>query len=96
MNVRIDIVERILKGADIEGLFELGAPQDEYSQEAKLIVEALRTLEQPEAEEYAVLEIIRQIWVKMFGPFSNEQLSKRECKFRCVASQIVSNCTRTQ
>jgi hypothetical protein len=85
--VNVDQIRDILNQEDIEGLLRLGAPNDEYETEAKMIAEALA--EQKElADEDRLSALVRVVWIKAFSPFSEAALSKRAPAFSRVAKNL--------
>ncbi|PYV31523.1 MAG: hypothetical protein DMG22_16410 [Acidobacteria bacterium] len=86
-------VQSALDREDMEGLLALGAPADEYEPEAQLVADAINILSEdacrvpPTASQ--LLESLRQVWQRMFGPFSQQDLAKREPALRRVAADIV-------
>lgn len=80
-------IREILNRQDVEGFLALGAPEDEYQSEAKLILRAIESGEvRPRKEE--LCELLANIWERMFGPFAEEEIKKREAAFRRIASQL--------
>jgi hypothetical protein len=77
-------IREILNREDIEGLLGLGAPADEYSTEAELISQAIEN-GQVELHEEKLNELLRETWQKMFGPFSEEEINKRQSALERVA-----------
>jgi hypothetical protein len=90
MTVDPAIVHAALKAEDIEGLLKLGAPSDEYSREAQSISLALNRLAAATVTEEELVDIFREVWVRSFGPFSEEQLRTRFPAFR-QASRLILN-----
>ncbi len=87
MKVNTSIVLSILDREDIEGLIERGAPSDEYTDEARLIAEGLEAMpDRTDLEQ--VVAVVSQVWNRMFGPFSEEQLKRREPALRSIARGI--------
>jgi len=82
-------IREILNREDIEGLLEIGAPADEYSIEAELISQAIEN-GQVELQNEKLYELLREIWHKMFGPFSEEEIKKRQSAFERVARQLAA------
>ena len=83
MEITKKIVQQVLNDEDIEGLLELGAPEDEYCYEAEAISSRLR---ETEVNEDAATEIIRSVWSKAFGPFTE----LRSEAYRRTAQRILS------
>ena len=84
-------IREILNREDIEGLLELGAPADEYSTEAELISQAIEN-GQVEPQEEKLNKLLREIWQKMFGPFSEGEIKKRQSALERVARQLAAMC----
>ena len=59
-------IRRCLLKHDLEGLIRLGAPRDEYNNEAKLIWDAL----DPDMKAPALVELIRDVFHKQFDGLS--------------------------
>lgn len=89
MIVSIKDIESVLIKEDIEGLLELGAPIDEYLDEAKKISEGMSRLNTLQASEEVIYILIRDIWQDSFGPFSDSELRKRDTAFRNVVRYII-------
>jgi len=89
---RLQLIDELLRTHDIEGLIEIGAPEDEYNSEAKMIAERIGTAEWrvcPQKLSLAqIKEIIRNVWVEMFG-LDEEVLGKREDAFEEIAKRLV-------
>jgi hypothetical protein len=85
-------IREILNREDIEGFLALGAPSDEYEREVELICRAVRastcTWSPSPVPTEAVKEIVSRIWSARFGPFSDEDLAKRESALERVATKI--------
>lgn len=89
MKIMPNDVREVLNAADVEGLLRLGAPNDEYMSEAQMISEVIAQLDESELSQERIEEIVRNVWAKMFGPFSEEQISKRGAVFSHVAREIL-------
>jgi hypothetical protein len=83
----VEQIKEILNREDIEGLLRLGAPNDEYETEAKMIAEALAK-QKGVADENSLSALVRAVWVKAFSPFSEDALSKRAPGFGRVARSL--------
>ncbi len=70
MNISQRNAQETLNVGDIEGLIQLGTPDDEYSHEAECITAALAWIEESDITEGKLTEVIRRVWVTSFGPFS--------------------------
>ena len=89
MKVTTSDIQRILNAEDIEGLLELGAPPDEYSQEAETIAATLRQDTRVVISEESLTTIILDAWARWFGPLSDDDLRRRSPAFRNVARRIL-------
>jgi len=82
----------ILDEEDIEGLRALGAPADEYEAEAELLCQLIEAKTESRNEcpitEQELCSGVRQVWDRMFGPFSKEDLHQREPGFKKIASKL--------
>jgi hypothetical protein len=88
VNVGAEIVKAILDAEDLEGLLRIGAPSDEYDNEARMIAERLSLLgPQPTVEQVAA--IVTAVVAQMFGPLSREQLNRRQAVHRRVAQRLL-------
>jgi hypothetical protein len=77
---------------DIEGLLAMGCPADEYDSEAAMIDNRIAELEWNKEAGPArpqVEQIVAEVWNEMFGPFSDEDLQKRQSAFASVALKIM-------
>jgi hypothetical protein len=90
MTITQTTVQETLNSEDIEGLFELGAPGDEYSHEAEGITAALTDISENELTEDKLASVVRGVWIRSFGPFSEMDIEKRSHAFRQVAHRILS------
>lgn len=85
-------IKRALDETDIEGLLQLGCPNDEYNGEASLIEDGIC-----KATDFGKLplhvreavKIIAQIWDQKFGPFDQAEKDKRRPHYEKVAAKIV-------
>lgn len=91
MTALLKIIEEILNREDVEGLVGLGAPEDEYHAEAELIGQAIEN-GQVKLQEEELNELLRGIWQKMFGPFSEEEMKQRQPALERVARQLAGVC----
>jgi len=64
-------IRKALLKHDLEGLIKLGAPKDEYNQEAKLIWEQVS----PDLKPHELSEIIRDVFHKQFAGLSTYDYS---------------------
>ena len=91
MSTRLQLIDELLRRHDIEGLINIGAPENEYNTEAKMIADRIGTAEwrvQPQKLSVAqIKEIIRDVWTEMFG-LDEEDLGKRENAFEQIAKRL--------
>jgi hypothetical protein len=93
MTNSLDLVQSILNHEDVEGFLTLGAPEDEYSSEARMIWEAIeRGQARPREEE--LNELLRRMWQETFGPFSDEEIEKRYPALRRIAKRLAEALTK--
>jgi hypothetical protein len=90
MIVTESTLNEALKFEDIESLIEAGAPDDEYTPEARSIVQALAMIDEREIAEENLAGVIRSVWSRSFGPFSEEDLEMRMPAFRKAAHRIMA------
>lgn len=87
-------IQEILSQEDIEGLLALGAPRDEYEREAQLIYRAITdfgpTAHGGDTARDAVKSILRAVWSERFGPFSEDDLARRDPAFERAATRIAA------
>lgn len=82
-------VLRILTQEDIEGLLVAGAPADEYETEAQMIAAALGRVRRSDLILDDVTTIVTDVCSRMFGPFDDEQLRRRQPIYRRVAQRLL-------
>jgi hypothetical protein len=90
MTVTPEVIREVLNSVDIEGLLQVGAPADEYESEAQMIATAISQTSESDLTEERLLHVIRRVWTEMFGPFSDEEIKKRDAVFLQVARQILA------
>lgn len=87
-------IKALLDREDIEGLLALGSPHDEYDGEASLleseIGKATAFGQKPIAAKQ-VEEMLARIWNDQFGPFSEQDMKKRESAFASVARRLAES-----
>jgi hypothetical protein len=91
MAINGSTVNDALKSEDVKSLIEFGAPDYEYSSEARDIVQALAKIDESEISEGVLAEIIRSVWSRSFGPFSDVDLDARSPAFRQIAHQVLTS-----
>ena len=78
-------IKSVLDHEDIEGLFALQCPPDEYDGEASLIESAVAKATNFGKQKIgveAVEAIINDVWNSQFGPFDPEDLNRRRSEAR--------------
>ncbi len=89
MTISLEDIENILREEDIEGLIETGAPQDEYSSEARTIGEAINEMSGEELSGDTLMSIISLIWSESFN-LSEEDIALRLPSIRSTTNKILS------
>jgi hypothetical protein len=89
MKIDESTVDEALRLEDIESLFQHGAPGDEYSHEARTIASEINLIGEGGLTEERLAEVIRAVWNRSFGPFSNDEIHARMSAFRQVAHRII-------
>ena len=84
-------IEAILQFEDIEGFLALGAPSNEYHDEASEIQAALERLDTHEVTHDRVAVLVMETWERAFGPFSEEDRENRKSVLERVVHGILSN-----
>ncbi len=88
----LNIIRDVLNREDVEGLLALGAPEDEYDAEAELIRQAIQDGQlKPGKEE--LMELLKRIWQQMFGPFSEEEMSRRQAALERLSKRLAEACS---
>lgn len=90
MQIDINYINNLLVSEDIEGLIELGAPEDEYIQEAEDIHFAIDKLGEPERTKENILAIISIIWMKNFELNQNDMELRLE-SLENIADNLLNN-----
>ena len=88
MAISLTNIETALQQEDVENLLALGAPADEYLDEAKEIESALLSLTTSQLTEANIAAIISLVWVKHFG-LSSEDIKKRIPAFQQIAQRLL-------
>jgi hypothetical protein len=68
----VEKVMAVLNEVDPEGLLKMGAPDDEYEGEARILLRRMVRYGQPLTAEY-----VRDVWLVMFGSGSGSQTSSK-------------------
>ncbi len=82
------IIDRLLREEDVEGFIAIGAPDNEYSPEAKEIYKGLLSLNANEHTEIRIASLIAGVWEKYFD-LSSEDLQKRSAAFHRIAQGLL-------
>ncbi len=82
-----NIIANILHEEDIEGLIALGAPDDEYDDEAAQIAEAISKLDVAVRTQNNIAAIIALAWARSFD-HSPEAIKLRSAAFTHAAERI--------
>ena len=88
MSITLEKTKTAFKEEDIEGLIELGAPDDEYDSEAEQTLAAVRRLSDDERTKANITSIIALIWAKSFNRGS-EEIAERMPAFENVALKLL-------
>lgn len=88
MNNVLRNIQDVLSREDVEGLLALGAPENEYHTEAELIRQVIES-GRVNLKEEELTELLKRIWQKSFGPFSETELKKRQAALERVAKRLV-------
>ncbi len=89
MTISLADIQNALIAEDVEGLLTLGAPGDEYYNEANDISSALSSIEADQLTQSNIITIISKVWEKYFGPFSPEDINKRTSAFQHIAQRLL-------
>jgi hypothetical protein len=91
MSITESAIAEALISEDIESLFQHGAPENEYTPETRGIVKALALLSKNDITEERLVAIIRAVWSRSFGPFSDDEIEMRTPAIRGVANRILTS-----
>ena len=80
-------IDTAIRHKDIEGLLELGAPQDEYSHVARIIADALADI--TEFTEDNITVVFTQVWAKHFN-LSEHDIELRFPTIRNIAQYLMT------
>jgi len=92
MRISTQLIDSLLRRADIEGLIQLGAPTDEYSSEAQVIALALAELDDSEINAENITAIVSDVWRKSFGLAASD-LEARRSAIDSFAKQLIQSQT---
>ena len=90
-------IKKLLDREDVENLLAVGAPQDEYETEAQMIRDRVVDLQQRQSvapSTQQITDLIRSVWIEMFGPFETDHLNAREPMFLKIATVIRASLER--
>ena len=90
MIVSLAMLERVLQSEDMEGLHALGAPENEYHDEATAIKTALERLDSSQVTRPRVSAVVMDVWARSFGPFSSEDVQKRRLVLQEIVHRILN------
>jgi hypothetical protein len=85
--INYEQINKILQELDIEGLLELGAPEDEYEDEAKQIANEIAAIKK--LNETILVEKIIELWSENFGPFDENDIQNRMREFERLSEEIL-------
>ncbi len=88
MKITTQMLESLLRQADIEGYIKLGAPADEYSSEAEALARAFAELKDEEATVENIAAIITEAWRQSFN-LGEADLGMRRSEIQNFAKTIV-------
>lgn len=91
MKLTTEAINQYLIREDIEGFIELGAPEDEYSDEARLISEKISELENSMRTQENIYRLIQEIWKSKFN-LGDEELVLREDALKRLTMMCVADC----
>jgi hypothetical protein len=89
MDVSLSALKTALQHEDVEGLIELGAPDDEYDSEAQAVLSALQAVPVSEFEQSSLAAIIAVVWAESFGRVE-EEIKLRMPAFLSIANRVLS------
>ena len=89
LHISLEKIKTVLRIADIEGLIESGAPDDEYDSEAEEIMQALSMMEIESLNEEAMLSVIADVWEDYFHLDEN-QIAQAMPYFRDMGQKILA------
>ena len=87
MNITTSQIDEILIKEDIEGLIEIGAPIDEYSDEAAQIFEIISKFEEEDFTEDIIKSAIILVWMQSFN-LDEDAMNLRMDHVKNVAKMI--------
>lgn len=89
MMVSLTALESILRAEDMEGLQAVGAPGDEYNDEAAAMQAALEQLRDDQVTQDNVAEGLMSVWERSFGPFSEDDVRRRQPVLQRLAERVL-------
>jgi hypothetical protein len=90
MDISLETIKLILQHEDVEGLIELGAPDDEYDAEAQAVLSALVAMPTSDLNPASLAAIIAVVWAESFGR-TEEEIKLRMRAFLNIANQLLNN-----
>jgi hypothetical protein len=91
MITRLAQVIELLRTEDIEGLIEIGAPEDEYDSEAEMITDRIHAAESASPSgritKADAIRVIQDVWTEMFS-LDSYGLNRRKDAFEHVAGLL--------
>ncbi|MGO9336568.1 MAG: hypothetical protein ACLPY1_03570 [Terracidiphilus sp.] len=90
MGIALSTIEEALREADIESLIEIGAPDDEYTSEARDIANAVSHIDESRLAEGQLLDVLRSVWARSFD-LAQEDVERRAPAFQQVARRILGD-----
>lgn len=89
MTITQSRIAAALRSEDIEGLFALGVPQDEYDAEARAIFYAIQALPDGHRNEAEIVAILALTWADAFD-LTAADIQQRLSALQRVARKIVA------
>lgn len=89
MTIMKEQIDTLLRNEDIEGILNLGAPDNEYHEEARLITDAVAQLDDDNIKAENVEAIIASIWANRFD-LSAADIARRQTGFQNLARKLIA------
>ena len=89
MIVSLTAMESMLRAEDVEGLRAMGAPEDEYNDEAAAMQAALEQIRDDQVTSDSVAGGLMSVWEHAFGPFSEDDLRRRQPVLQRLVEQVL-------
>jgi len=87
--ITLDMIKRELRQEDIEGLIEMGAPDDEYDSEAQAFFDAVTDLSQDERTEMNLAAAVSLVWSRFFD-LDPEELELRLPALKSAVQRLLA------